>query len=270
MNNTSKSLNIITLIFLVLSFAVALLRGFVLINFVDEIGLYTNDVAAGAFLACMVLIALAVIAVYFFLKAKGFADVYPADNTKLKKAAFIMCAISFVCLSATEVMKLIGSGVLSQIQFVLCAFSALYFIIAVFKNKKHGSSSAFFGVFGLVPALWAALRAICIFMDVTTQINSSERSLILTLTVCVMIMFINEAEMFKPLAQEEKVKAEKDKRSAKSYAFALAVISFSLIVFVSHIMMLIFTGEISDASGIIISAGSGVYAVSILTVCRNY
>ena len=264
MKITAKKLNIITIIITVISFVMALFRGYVLVNFVDESGLYTNDVAGGIFFACIAILALAVIAVYFFLKSKDLSDIYPAHNVKTEKAAFIMLALSFICLFATKITAFISGGVLSQIQLILCAFSVIYFIIAVFQNKQAGKSSAFFGVFGLVPALWAAVRAISIFMDVTTQINSSERSLILTLLVCVMMMFVNEAEMFKPFVDEEKIKEEENKRSAKSYAFALIVLAFSVIVFVSHIIQLVFTGAVNDASGIIISVGAGVYALSIL------
>ena len=270
MKNKAKTINMITLIVSVISIAVAVFRGFILINFIDKAnGLYTNKPAGAVFLACMIVIAAGIIVTYLFLKKKDISDAFVSYTGKMKKTAYIMCALCFACLAAVEWITLITSGILAKLQFVLVAMSLIFFIIAAFKKQVEGKNSTFFGILGLVPALWAAIRAIGIFMDVTTQINSSERSLTLTLLVCVMMMFLNEAEKFKPLDEEEKNKAFQNKMSAKSYAFALAVLSFSVIVFVSHIMLLISAGDIGDVSGVIISVGSGIYAVSSLGTAKE-
>ena len=270
MKNKAKTINIFTLIISVISLAVAVFRGFILINFIDKAnGLYTNKPAGAVFLACMIVIAAGIIVTYLFLKKKDLYDAFVSSTGKMKKTAYIMCALCFACLAALEWITLITSGILDKLQFVLVAMSLIFFIIAAFKKQPEGKNSTFFGIFGLVPALWAAIRAIGIFMDVTTQINSSERSLTLTLLVCVMMMFLNETEKFKPLYEEEKNKDFENRISAKSYAFALAVLSFSVIVFVSHIMLLIATGDIGDVSGVIISVGSGIYAVSSLGTAKK-
>ena len=270
MKKTARTINIITLIVSAISLAVALFRGFILINFIDKSnGLYTNKMAGTAFLACMIVIALGIIVTYLFLKKKDVCDVPMSSSGKMKKVAYIMCALCFACFTALEFTALVLGGVLAKSQLALVAASVIYFVIAAFKKQPDGESSTFFGIFGLVPALFAAVRAISIFMDVTTQINSSERSLVLTLLVCVMMMFLNEAEKFKPLDEEEKNKDFQNKISAKSYAFALAAFAFSVVVFVSHIMLFVATGNIGDASGVIISVGAGVYSAGMLFACAK-
>ncbi len=271
MKKTAKTLNIITLIFSVIALAVAVFRGFILINFIEKSnGLYTNQTAGGAFLACMALIAVALIVIYLLLKTKDLSEVYPASLGKAKKIGYAMNILCFICLAVIEAPVILeGGGIISVIVLALCGISAFYFIIALAKKPKAAGNDLLLGTLGLIPALWAAVRAINIFMDVTTQINSSERSLTLTLLVCTMMMFVCEAGKHRPLDEEESSVPALNKRSARSYAFALSALSFSLIMFVSHIMLLIATGDIGDVSGVIISVGSGVYAVSLLVTCRK-
>ena len=150
MKKISGKLNIITFAVFIISLAVAIFRGFILLSFIEKAnGLYTNQTVEAIFLACMGFIAVSCVAIYFFLRNKDVSQAFSSTSGKVKKGSYLVCALCFVCLLATEAMSFVYGGVLGQIQLVLCVFSAVYFVIAAFKGQHDGQSSCFSEFSGL-------------------------------------------------------------------------------------------------------------------------
>ena len=109
----------------------------------------------------------------------------------------------------------------------------------------------------MYPAIFYAVRVIDTFVDKTTQINSSQRSLKLVVLCSMMLMLLYEAEFVLQ-------KSEQSQRSvAKYYATCIFSFSFAIISVIPYVAVCAFGSYSSEFLLMDILVGCvGVYALT--------
>ena len=248
MKINNKTLKIVLAVFTALSIALSFFRYNMLTGgAIDALGLYT-DKGLGNVFGSLVFILLGLTAVFAFLtKKSGFVPAVYGVSQKISSAVcmllLIVAGISSVSVMFSSAAPIISAhvqpmaqkpGILQIIETLLIFAAAVYFLFEVLKpanaEKKDGYS-----VLALLPVLYFAVRTIRLFMNIETQINSSQRSFTLLFLVVVMMFFISEAEYSVPLGELEKTAEANSARAAKYIGFGLAVMELVIIIIIPSI-----------------------------------
>ncbi len=228
-------------LFLVASIALAVFRGRLLFEKIDNVnGLYT-DAGMGNLFGGLALI----LFVLFFVSrfaVKRFTFTRPVKNDALTVAfASSVCALMMVVILVGDVYDVLKGirplGVLLLFEMLFGILSVIYFFYICSKGtNRQIEGSLWFGVLPLCPALYAAVRAITLFMNTSEQINASQRSFVLLTLICVMMFFVSEAEFAVPCGRlDEEAKAKRMSRlSARYYSYGLAVMCLVIVVIVTY------------------------------------
>lgn len=230
MKINNKIFKTVTAVFLILSAVLGYFR----INMlncgkIDELGLYT-DRASGNIFTCAVLILLAfVVAFTFILSKNSFAE---RKTNAVMVVSSALCTLFLITFAISGIHELLNApkDILSAqpaktldiflvLEVVLALASSVFFLNEVLNGTKGGDKNK---LLALIPVLFIAVRTIDMFMDTTTQINSSSRAFTTLFLAVIMMFFISEAELGVPLAPSEKTPASESKRLAKYIGFGTA------------------------------------------------
>lgn len=243
MQNVKKNENRILLyllpaLFLVASIALAFFRGWLLFEKIDNVnGLYTDAAMGNLFGGLALALFVLLFAARFIVKRFTFSRPIKNDAVTVAFASSI-CALMMVAIvvgSIYDVLKGIRPlTVLLLIEMLFGVLSVVYFFYICSKGTHtEVDGSLWFGVLPLAPALYAAVRAIALFMNTSEQINASQRSFVLLTLICVMMFFVSEAELAVPHTGTDAAD-RKNRLSARYYSYGLAVMCLVIVVIITY------------------------------------
>lgn len=266
---TPRLLRLIPAGVFVLSLPAGAYRAYLLYTAIEpSTGLYTAAGSVGGVIFFCVLALLAVCCIAAGFYARKHPPVRPVKNEAVVTAfAATVLALMFAALFFTGLFRLFGSRPLNiflLIETVLCVPSALYFWhVCVSGNRKPEGDYPDPSVLPLFPAVFVGVCTVERFIDVTRQINASERSFEMFTLVCLMMFFVSEARFYAPLRESEKTSAVKAKNAGVYYAYALLVTVTVAAVILPY--MLVSAFWLYDASDIlyhVLYACIGLYALA--------
>ena len=242
MKITGRILKSVLAVFIVLAAALAVFR-FNMINngTIDTLGLYT-DKAAGNLFAALVFTLIALTVIFAFIISKSYFSKNKPNVLWTLSAA--LCMLLLIASGISSFSKQFGVSdtvlsayapvpqkfdILLVIETVLLFASAVFFLTETEKCAKKSEKSN--SILALLPVVYLALRAIRMFMNIETQINSSARSFTLLFLVVTMMFFLYEAEHSVPLGVLEKTDEQNAKRTAMYAGFG-AVSAELAVIFV--------------------------------------
>ena len=230
MKITNKIFKTVTAVFLILSAVLGYFR----INMlncgkIDELGLYTDRASGNIFNGAVFILLAFVVAFVFMLSKSSFTERKTNVFTVLSS---ILCSLLLITFAISGIHEMLStpSDILSAqpankldiflvLEVVLALASLAFFVSEVLKSNEAGDKNK---LLALIPVLFIAVRTIDMFMDITTQINSSSRAFTTLFLAVIMMFFISEAELGVPLAPSEKTPAADSKRLAKYIGFGTA------------------------------------------------
>ena len=207
---------------------------------IDSLGLYT-DKASGNLFGILVFVLIALTAVFAFMLKKSNPETGKCGVMYTVSSAICMLLVLTVGISGISELiqemnqnsiitsygeKPAGINWLLVIETVLAFASVAYFLYEVIKGSRKKDVS---GLLALIPVVWLAMRAIRLFMNVETQINSSARSFTLLSIVVTMMFFMYEAEFSVPKGKKEMTDAANSSRIAKFAGFGLVSAELAII-----------------------------------------
>ena len=251
-----KSLNrtkMFVLVSLAIAACLAVFRGAVLAKFIEpETGFYIVDTNIGTWfgVATVLAILFVVAAAYFTKKEQA------PEGLNSRSAAVVfsssLCAYLFFSVFAYGMYLVFTSRMTSPlfvVQMLLCIPCGINHL-TICSKEVRGQSTAY-AYLSMSTAVFFALRLIEVFMDVSKQINTSQRSLEI-LMLCSMMMFF--------LAESDYVVNKKNiqKKSAVRYfVFGLCVIIFTAATVVPYLVV----------SEFVWMAGRGLVIMDVLECC---
>ena len=241
MKTNNKIMRIIMAVLLALSAGLAFFRFDMLKDnkAIDSIGLYT-DKSAGNLFGTLVFVLIAITVVFAFLLKKNTFE--SKKSSVLFTASSVICMLLVLTVGISGIYELIqngkqnailtaegalgvGTNWLLVIETALAFVSVAYFLYEVIKGARTEVS----GILALIPVVWLAMRAIRLFMNIETQINSSARSFTLLFIVVTMMFFIYEAELSIPKGKKEITEDANATRYAKLTGFGLVCAELAII-----------------------------------------
>ncbi|MGN1122622.1 MAG: hypothetical protein ACI4RV_09670 [Eubacteriales bacterium] len=236
-----RILKIIPAILLLPALGLACFRAWLLVFNIDvSNGLYT-DTALGTVFGWLLFALLAVsLLIGFFVKKFTFDR--PIKNESVMAAfAASVCAVMMAAIFCINVFDMVTGrrawGVLLVAETVICIPGVIYFFrICVKGANPDANSSQAYSLLPLFPALYAAIRTISLFIDVSKPINASQRSFVLLTLVFIMMFFVTEAEYALPRDEMEQKKKQAllNSLTAKYYALGLAVSCLVLVIIMPY------------------------------------
>lgn len=196
---------------------------------IDALGLYTHRSAGNVFNSAVFILLALTVAFAFILSKSLFAE---RKTNKIMTVSSVLCMLFLIIFAISGIHELlsapktilsannaVGLDFMLVLEVVFALASAVFFLTDTLKGRDSHSKSSLTALF---PVLYLAVRTIDIFMDITTQINSSSRAFTTLFLAVTMMFFISEAEMGVPLASFEKTPASNSKRIAKYVGFGTA------------------------------------------------
>ena len=239
---------------------------------IDELGLYT-DKASGNLFGAWVFILIAITVAFAFFTTKS--NITVKRTGMLHSVSSALCMILFMTTGIACAHELLRApayvisaygqvaakkfDVLLAIETVFIFASVAYFLVEALKiTKKQQQDQDKYSVLALIPVLYLAVRAIRLFMDIETQINSSARSFTLLFLVVTMMFFMCEAEYSIPLGSLEKTEEAVAKRAAKYIGFGFVAVQLAVVFVIAPM----FTAT-KGMSGILFSLSDIVIALFV-------
>lgn len=228
----NKKILLMTLAVMLFALILGVFRTYLLVNYIEqETGFYKVGTNIGQVfkLICIAFCAL-VFVVSLTLRKVNAPENLTSQSTSVVFSSSL-CGFVFLTVFGCGIYNMIAgrtTDIFTQIAILLCIpVAANFFLICAREQRKKNVSQT---VIAMFPVIFYAVRIIGTFVDSTTQINSSQRSLKLVVMCAIMLMFLYEAEYMIP-------KNEQKQRSvAKHYAFCLFSYSFALISVVPYIL----------------------------------
>ena len=235
LNNRKTTLMLAAVI--IAAVLVGLFRGFILVNYIEpETGFYIMGTNIGTIFDVSVVVLIAIIALFGFLTRKDPAP----DNLNSKSTVVVftsaLCAFMYISLFIYGIYSLMGmegqKNYFLIAEIVLCIPCCLNHISVCtsevrVKNTPHA-------LFAMSQALFFAVRVVEVFMDTTSQINVSQRSLRLLMLCSMMLFFLFEASFL--------VKREEGglKSLSKYFMAGAATAAFPLIAVLPYLAVSLF------------------------------
>lgn len=253
MKNLNKT-KLPVILSLVIAAGLAVFRGAVLANFVEpETGFYIVDTKVGIGFNAAVIAALVFVLVVTYLFKKKKED---AGGLNSRSAAVVfsssLCAYLFFSVFVYGMYLVFTSktsSLLFVVQVLLCIPCGINHLTICSKEVRE--NSAVHGFLSMSTAVFFAVRLVEVFMDVTKQINTSQRSLEI-LMLCAMMMFY--------LAESDFVvnkKALQPKSAVRYFFFGLCVIVFTAATVVPYLVV----------SEFVWMSGRGLVILNVLECC---
>ncbi len=264
-----KTVKIMLLITVLVSLATGVFRGIILLNYIDsETGFYVRGTATEVVFNVIMAAIFVGIFACGFLTRKAKTPEYLDSRSMVVVFTSSLCAFMYllVCIyglytiaagllaanAETQIMKAQGyfvdsrgflftltniapsitsNGVLFAVQMLLCPLCFMNHITICSKeirekNKAHS-------IFAMAETLFFAIRVVEIFMNVKSQINTSQRSLELLMLCAMMLFFLFEAGFL--------VKRIEGNNSVSKYIMsALATVSLPLIALLPYTTVSLF------------------------------
>lgn len=123
-----------------------------------------------------------------------------------------------------------SNGLLFLVQVLLCIPACLNHLTIC--SKKVRRKNKHYALLSLCETLFFAFRIVEVFMDIKSQINTSQRSLEILLLCSVMLFFMYESQFL--------VSVENGVSISKYYMSALAAISFTLVAALPYLAVSVF------------------------------
>lgn len=235
-SNNSKTAKALILMVAILALALASFRIFVLVEYVEpETGFYVRGTNIGTVFSFLTVLLVAVILAIGFLMRKIKAPSSLDSRSMSVVFSSALCAFMFATEFVYGIFKLVVMQRLDYMLFfqcVLCVPCVLNHInICTYEVREKNTARA---LFAMSEALFFALRIVEVFMDKTTQINISQRSLNILMLCSLMLFSLYEA---KYLVKGE----EKTIKSVSKYLMSsLAAVSFTLVAVVPYLAVSVF------------------------------
>ena len=262
------------MLILALSVPLAVFRGIILFKYTDiPVGLLNNETVGNIFFVLLFVLVAAVVCLYFMINKSEDVLNVAAKQTVLLKLLNILCAVLLLAVVLWDVYTMIASkagfSYLLGIKDLLCACSCVYFISAALKGEKKANTSESKNA-ALIPAVYAAVYAISVFIDIKNQINAPQRSYTLLMLMFVMMSFVAQAEMYVPLTKEESEGNTRQKTYAKFIVYSILAAVLAIIVVLPQIIFSVFvtndTGAIIySLSELVLALINGVSVVNFLS-----
>ncbi len=192
----NKKIKLMLIAAAVAAVLVGLFRVFLLVNYIEpETGFYISGTNMGTAFDIMVVLLVAVIATFGLLTRKTPAPNYLDSKSTVVVFTSALCAFMYISLFLYGIYTVASSAGQTDYflvaEIVLCVPCCLNHISVCStevreKNTPHT-------LFAMSEALFFAVRVVEMFMDTTTQINVSQRSLGLLMLCSMMIFFLLEA-----------------------------------------------------------------------------
>ena len=256
------------MLILILSVPLAIFRGVILFKYTDiSNGLLNNEIAGNIFFVLLFVIVAAVVCMYFAQSKWAGSLNVTKKQTVLQKVFNILCAALLLAVVVWDAYTMManeaGFSYLLVIKDLLCASSVVYFISCAFKSEGKAQDSKSKNA-ALIPAVYVAVYAIIIFIDIKTQINAPQRSYTLLMLMFVMMSFVAQAEMYVPLTKAELMSNTKQKTYAKVAVFSLLAAVLAIVVVLPQI---IFSVVVTHDTGAVIYSLSDLVLALINGVC---
>ncbi len=170
-------------------------RVHLLINFIEpETGFYIHGTQMGTIFKIVTIIACVLVAIVVPLQNKSLK--IESLNSESMSVVFFasLCGFLFITTFGFGIYYFANGNikdVFFMLSMLLCVPSSMNFFWICKKEQRKKSVPQV--VLAIFPALFYAVRIISVFMDTTTQINVSQRSLSLAMMCALMLMFVSEA-----------------------------------------------------------------------------
>ena len=194
-NANKKKLRIWLLVTVLVSVAAGAFRAFLLVNFIEpETGFYVH----GTNLATVFALVAAAVLVVTMAAGFRFRKVPAPENFDSRRTAVVfssaLCAFVYLSVLVSGLVTLFSAksaGLFLILELLLC-IPCIFNHIAIcsVEVRKKDSHHAILAMCG---SLFFAVRIIEVFMNKTTQINTSQRSLELVLLCAIMMFLLTEA-----------------------------------------------------------------------------
>lgn len=257
------------MIIFILSIPLAVFRGVILFKYTDiSNGLINNADAGNIFFVLLFLLIAATVCLYFPISKSESTINFEGKHMAIGKILNILCAVLLLSAFVWDVYAVISDkavfSYLAGAKDLLCALSAICFLYIAFKNGNKVNGNIM-----LIPAVYIALYAIIMFIDINTQINASQRSYTLLMLMFVMMSFVSRAEIFVPLTKAEKEGNLIQKSKAKYVVFSVVATVLAVVVAVPHIAYSIFITQdmgalVYSLSNFALALINGVSAINFL------
>lgn len=237
----SKKIKVFTLISLVVAVVAAVVRTLVLTKIVEtDTGLYTVGSSWGY--VCDICIIAAVVAVILIGRlllrnVRGTSELDSGSTVTVFGSA--LCAFMFFSVFIYGIYLMLFTentvGLLFKIEMVLCipcGFNQL--VICAKEHRKKGTGDALLAM--SAPILFA-LRIVDIFMNTTTQMNTSQRSFELVMLCATMLFFLYESAF---LVEKDTSQKERSRIFGNYYVSAVCVVVLTFLTTIPGLLVSVF------------------------------
>ncbi len=263
----NKKILSVLLITLTASLAAAVYRLYLLYNVIDpETGFYQSGNNAGTYFNVVVIVLCVFIAVGTLLLKKIKAPTELKSESTPVIFSSSLCGFLFLtvmCFGFYRIFTSQSNGTFFAIEMVLCIPCVVNFFYTCAKEMRD--RNAVQTLLSLFPALFYAVRTVEKFMDVSSQINASQRSLTLLMFCSAMLFFVCETGFFLPGTEKNK-EADKSHTSFVKYFGAGAfTLSFAIVAVLPYLAVSAFWRYNSEFIIMdILDACIGLYAMTRL------
>ena len=246
-NNTKSRrivLKTIPAVLLVLALGVCFFRVYLLFRQIDSItGLYNFGAEKYRDIFNILTFSLFAASLLSCFAARRYAYPRPVKNEAITVAfAATMCGLMQLTIFVANIYGVVKGtrqldGLLAVESLLCLPSSGYFFYICSHGAKLDSADKPVYNFLPLFPALYVVVRTITLFINTSTQINTSQRSFVLLTMICIMMFFVTEAELATPALFHRDAAAEQkalNRISAKYYALGLAVAVLCMIVIISY------------------------------------
>lgn len=237
MKNSGKKMLFVFCITTIIALLTGVFRTYLLINYIEpDTGFYIVGTNVNIYfnILCIVLAAFIVIAAFAFRK-KEMPKELSSESTLVVFAASL-CGFLFATVIVFGIYKFAtgaSRSVFLAIELLLCIPCAVNFLNVCLKEVRKKSVGQ--TLLALSPAVYFAVKTIEVFVDTKTQINTSQRSLMLVMLCSMMLFFVTEAVFMLPGGRRQEGKYPNT--LSKYYAFGIFSFDFALVALVPYIIV---------------------------------
>lgn len=229
-NINKKAMRLMLILVTALSVATGIFRTVILSNFLEpETGFYVRNTSVGTWFAACVAVIVLVILAFGFVTRKTKAPDYLDSQSMAVVFTSALCIFMYFTVFIYGVYTIFTASEVNLFlyaQIALCVPCCLNHVSICSKEVREKNTPH--ALLAMSEAVFFAVRTVECFMDVTTQINASQRSLRLLMLCAMMIFFVCEAGFF--------VEREDSAPSVSKYSMAgLATVAFTFVSLVPYL-----------------------------------
>ena len=230
-------IRLFVLIVAIAAVAAGVLRTVLLLKYIDPAsGFYSVDTNLDVVFNVIVFAVVAIVAVGGFFARKMKTPEHLDSRSTVVVFASALCAFIYISMFIYGIYCLVKAegrlDIFLFVQTVLCIPCCLNHIsICSVEVREKNKPHAFFS---MAEALFFGVRIVDVFMDTTTQINASQRSLELLMLCSMMLFFLFETNFL--------VKREEGnlKSPSKYYMAGLASVAFPALSVIPYLLVSLF------------------------------